>query len=171
MPLPKPTEPPTVPHAPQNPSAAGPRRTCARCIPGACACLVLGMGKQETSRCLNPPLFWEERTGGGKAWPGLPVTLQNSFKAQRELGECVAVWLQNPGPFLPESCDIQRQRRAQPAATCQGWELARHPPVKHSLRPNQPQPFLETMSQTSTSFKKKIEKKGQKSIFIFPRAF
>lgn len=57
-------------------------RTCACCIPGACACLVLRMGKQETPCCHNPLLCWEERMGGGKAWPGLlPVTLQNSFKA------------------------------------------------------------------------------------------
>lgn len=123
-------QPPTSSHtpqhvqrAPQKLSAAGPRCTCACCIPGACACLVLGMGKQETPCCCNPLLFWEERVGGGKAWPGLPVTLQNSFKAQqckRELGKCVAVWLQetvvppkpparsdNPSPSLrPARCHL-----------------------------------------------------------------
>lgn len=156
MPLSKQIEqqPPTSPHtpqhvqqAPQKPSAARPRCTCACCIPGACACLVLGMGKQETPCCRNPLLFWEERMGGGKAWPGLPVTLQNSFKAQqckRELGSvwlfgCRRLWsLQS---LLPEVI-TQAQAQGQPAATCQrgmgagpAAASSAAPPVKHSLHP------------------------------------
>lgn len=83
----------------------------------------------------KPPLLWEERTGGGKAWPGLPVTLQNSFEAQqreREPGKCAALWLQETlvPPELPARIDNPKPRpRAAPGTCSRGWELAPLPPL------------------------------------------
>lgn len=99
MPLPKQTaqQPPNSPQTAQHMQTAPRRRTPLHvCLPhpwGFC------MDHAWDGKTGNPPplhsptVHWEERRGGGKAWPGLPATLQNSFKASDVKGSCGNAWL------------------------------------------------------------------------------
>ena len=135
----------------------------------------------------SPAVPGEERTGGGKAWPGLPATLRNSFKARDAEGSCGnARWFSFGRPRslrrFPPAGITRTQPQPQPTTTCQrGMGTgpgSAAPPVKHSPQPSNLSAGRKSAPGNNVTDlgllgkkKKKIRKKARNLFLYFPVLF